>query len=206
MLKSKESLSTEMEGRIIQAATTVFVKWGRKASSMQLIADEAGINRTLLNYYFRSKDKLFNIVFESVFSELIGQALKILDSDMDIIDKLDRFIDVYITGLLSNPYIPVFILNELNTNPEHLVGLFKSTGLKPIKLKEDLLKAMDEGRIIKTDPVHLIVNLISMIAFPLAAKPLISGMILSDSEINFDDFMKERIPKLKEYFINSIIP
>ncbi len=59
MLKSQESLSTEMESRIIEAATTVFVKWGRKASSMQLIADEAGINRTLLNYYFRSKDAIY---------------------------------------------------------------------------------------------------------------------------------------------------
>lgn len=205
-MNSQESLSTEMESRIIEAATTVFVKWGRKASSMQLIADEAGINRTLLNYYFRSKDKLFNIVFESVFSDLIGQALVILESDIDIIDKLDQFIDVYITGLLSNPYIPVFILNELNTNPEHLIGLFKNTGLKPIKLKEDLLKAMDQGRIRRMDPLHLIVNLISMIAFPLAAKPLISGMILSDSDTNFDDFMKERIPRLKEYFINSIKP
>ncbi|MCF8389814.1 MAG: TetR/AcrR family transcriptional regulator [Bacteroidales bacterium] len=206
MLKSDESLSTEMEQKIINAASKVFVKWGKKASSMQLIADEAGINRTLLNYYFRSKDKLFNIVFDKIFFELIQKAAEILESDIDIIEKLDRFIDVYISGLLSNPYIPVFILNELNTNPEHLLKLFKDSGLKPIRLKEDIIKAMDQGRIIKTDPLHLIVNLISMIAFPLAAKPLIAGMILSDQNIDFDDFMQERIVKLKEYFLNSIIP
>ncbi|MCK4920002.1 MAG: hypothetical protein KAS71_03090 [Bacteroidales bacterium] len=67
-------------------------------------------------------------------------------------------------------------------------------------------KAMEEGRLIKTDPIHLIVNLISLVVFPLAAKPLVSGMILSEQDIEFDDFMKERIPRLKEYFLQSITP
>lgn len=206
MLSTKESLSTEMENKIIEAATRVFVKWGKKGSSMQHIADEAGINRTLLNYYFRSKEKLFNIVFDRVFSCLIQQVSDILESDIDIIEKFSSFIDVYISGLLNNPYIPVFILNELNTNPEHLVRIFKSSGMKPLILKQDIEKAMKEGRIIKTDPIHLIVNLISLVVFPLAAKPLVSGIILSDKDIEFDDFMKERIPKLKDYFLQSITP
>ncbi|MCK4920003.1 MAG: TetR/AcrR family transcriptional regulator [Bacteroidales bacterium] len=133
MVTSEEGLSTEMEKNIIEAATRIFVKWGKKGASMQLIADEAGINRTLLNYYFRSKEKLFINVFDRVFCNLIKQASDILESDIDIIEKLSSFIDIYISGLLNNPYIPVFILNELNTNPEHLVRIFKSSGIKPLQ-------------------------------------------------------------------------
>ena len=200
----EKELSGETEKRIIKAATIVFVRKGRTGASMQDIANEAGINRTLLNYYFRSKDKLFTMVFDNVFLKLISEAFEILNSDLYIIKKLEAFIDVYINGLLNNPHIPVFILNELNTHPDHLIRFYKNAGFNSSQIIQDLQKAMDEGLIIKMDPTQLIVNLISLIVFPFAAKPLVCGMIISDQDIEFEEFIKARIPSLKEYFLKSI--
>lgn len=195
----------DMESNIIQAATSVFVKKGRTGASMQDIADEAGINRTLLNYYFRSKEKLFNIVFDEVLNTLIKNAMQILISEKDVLVKIEQFIELYIRTLIDNPQIPVFILNELSTNPERLIRIVKSQIIQPLPIIKDLEKAMEAGRIIKTDPHQLIVNLISLIVFPFAAQPMLSGIFFSDREVDFGDFMEQRIAFLKRYFIKSII-
>lgn len=172
---------------------------------MQDIADEAGINRTLLNYYFRSKEKLFNIVFDEVLNTLIKNAMQILISEKDVLVKIEQFIELYIRTLIDNPQIPVFILNELSTNPERLIRIVKSQIIQPLPIIKDLEKAMEAGRIIKTDPHQLIVNLISLIVFPFAAQPMLSGIFFSDREVDFGDFMEQRIAFLKRYFIKSII-
>ncbi len=206
MTKSENALFGEAEKKIIEAATIVFVEKGRTGTSMQDIADEAGINRTLLNYYFRTKDKLFTTVFEKVFMSLLMEAIEVLNSDKDILSKFDSFIDVYINGLLKNPHIPIFILNELTGRSDYMIRLFKSSGLRISNFHKEIQVAMDEGRIIPMETSQLIINFISMIIFPFAAKPIVSGMILSEQEVEFDEFMKDRIPSLKKYFLKSITP
>lgn len=203
-MNKNEDLSGEMELSIIDAATRVFVRKGKAGASMQDIADEAGINRTLLNYYFRSKDKLFHQVFKRILDKLIREASQTLNSEKDIFEKVNEFIDVYMRNLSENPLIPVFVMSELSSDQGYLLEFLKENEINPSTLFLELEEAMDKGRIIRTNPAQLILNLVSMVIFPFAAKNLISGILSIEEEESFEYLMQERKLFLKEYIINSI--
>src|SRR5208283_4719482 len=104
---------------IFDAARTVFIEKGFEGARMQEIALVAGINKALLHYYYRTKEKLFNAIFERVFSQFIPKVIEFMESDTGVLDKLSFFIETYIDVLLHNPFIPQFVINEINRNPAH---------------------------------------------------------------------------------------
>jgi len=119
---SKTSDDYTTESKIMNAARIVFHKKGFAAARTRDIAEEAGINLALLNYYFRSKEKLFNLVmFETVqtFFESVTHIFNSPDSSLD--EKIERFSADYIELLISEPEIPLFILSEIRSNTEELL-------------------------------------------------------------------------------------
>ncbi len=201
-----EQLSTEMETRIIEAATKVFVRKGKAGTSMQDIAIEAGINRTLLNYYFRSKDKLFMLIFEKVFLNFIPAIAELMNSPEPIKTKMEKFIEQYITILMKSPLTPLFVMQELNENPGRLISLIRSRGINPEKTLGQLRESIDNGELRAMDPREIIINLLSLIVFPFAGGPMIKGMIFQGSDHEFDLFLRKRVDSLKKYFMSSIAP
>ncbi len=197
--------STETENRIIEAATTVFVEKGRTGTSMQDIANEAGITRTLLNYYFRSKEKLFDLIFEKVFLRFIPEIAQLMTSEEPLKIKFERFIDRYTTILVDSPLTPIFILHELAHNPEKLVETIQSKGIDPELTIRQIEKEMERGHVIKSDPRQLLVSLLSLIIFPFAAKPIIKPLILGQDEKEFIRFIEQRKEFIKKSFLTSII-
>ena len=199
-------LSIEMEARILQAATTVFIRKGKAGASMQEIAQKADINRTLLNYYFRSKDKLFERVFSGVFLKFIPALLERLNSDKPILKRLEEVIDYYFHILLENPLIPVFILQELATNPVRLVKNIREGGVDPLFVISILRNEMVKGNLKKMDPRVIIINLLSLVVFPFAARPVMEGLIFDGDEREYLDFLRKRRIDLKKNFIESVKP
>lgn len=199
-----DELSGEMETRIVNSAMKVFVKNGKAGASMQEIAQEAGINRTLLNYYFRKKEKLFELVFEKVFLQYVTGIRQILNSDNPIIQKLDLLIDYYFDLLISNPAIPVFIFQELSSNPERLIEILKLKGLNPNILLSQLRSEMENGTIRKLEPRQYFTNVLSMIVFPFTAKPLLTGLMFNGSEKEFQTFIMERRMYLKTFIPETL--
>ncbi|NTW33144.1 MAG: TetR/AcrR family transcriptional regulator, partial [Bacteroidetes bacterium] len=102
------------EKLILKAAKKVFIDKGFDGARMQEIADLAGINKALLHYYFRSKEKMFDAVFEDVFMQFLPEVTEVMNSEITLFDKIKTFVDVYITALLKNPHIPIFVLHELS--------------------------------------------------------------------------------------------
>src|SRR5215203_3039208 len=100
------------EQKIITAAKKVFLAKGLAGARMQDIADEAGINKAMLHYYFRSKDKLFEQIFTEVAGAFLPKVIDIIESDKPIFKKIETFCDGYITHVMKTPYMPIFILNE----------------------------------------------------------------------------------------------
>lgn len=197
-------LSTESENKIIEAATRVFVRKGRSGTSMQDIADEVGINRTSLNYYFRSKDKLFDVIFERVFLRFIPDISRLIETKTDIETKISAFIDVYSEMLEKSPLTPTFILHEINSNPERLLKNIKSRGINPEPFFAELEREMESGSIVKMNPRYLLINLMSLLILPYAARPVITGIIFMDQESEYEEFIRYRKENLKEYFLQSI--
>jgi TetR/AcrR family transcriptional regulator len=201
-----ESLSNEMENNILQAATRVFVKLGRKGTSMQDIADEAGVNRTLLNYYFRSKDKLFDLIFERVFAQLLPDLVTIISSEVPFRDKIVAFVEHYYRVLLENPMIPLFIMHELGSNPERLIKVFMDKGIRPKTIIQQIRVEMDNGIIRRMDPTHVLINMLSLIIFPFAAAPIIETYIFEGNKSKYENYMHERMHFLQSYCVEILKP
>ena len=196
---------TGTEKIILEAARQIFIRKGFDGARMQEIADEANINKALLHYYFRSKDKLFMAIFVDVIQAFISSSVKFIqDPGQSVFDKIRLFVEKYISLIQENPYLPGFILNELNQRPGRLVGVFKSSGLKLDYFYSQIEKEVKEGKIEPVEPEHLLVNMISMCIFPFVGKPMINTIILSYSEKDFNLFMEERKRTVPEFIINSI--
>ena len=130
---------TEMENSIIDAARRVFIKKGYVAASMGDIAIEAGIGRTTLNYYFRTKERLFESVFEQLMNYLLPNIGSIIEEEGSFWDKLEKIVSLYIDTIKTFPGFPAFIIGELNRDPDHLyrVLLKNPQKIKPVlKLQE----------------------------------------------------------------------
>ena len=193
------------EEKILNAAQTVFIQKGMDGARMQEIANEAGINKALLHYYFRTKEKLFDAIFKKVFSKILPNIMEMADSNLPIENKLGIFIENYIDLLMKNPFLPTFILKEMNRNPEFLASIIKATGVKPEKIFSMFEKEMDAGKIRKMDSRDLLVNILSLSVFPFAAKPLMTIMFFENDKNAYNQFIEHRKTTVKEFILNSIL-
>ena len=118
------------EEKILEAAKEVFIREGKSGTRMQEIADKAGINKSLLHYYYRSKDKLFGAVFQFAFSKFGPNLIKIIGEGNDVFEVIETFIDKYLDVISKNPFIPMFILNEVNKKDTgFIVRILKNSGI-----------------------------------------------------------------------------
>ena len=119
------------ENQILIAAREVFISKGFEGARMQEIADHAGINKALLHYYFRSKDKLFEAVFSEVAGNLFPAMAQIFIAELGVKEKITFLVKIYLKGISENPFIPAFVLNTLNTNPERFLYYIKRSEINP---------------------------------------------------------------------------
>src|SRR6476620_8054618 len=102
------------EEKILAAARKVFLEKGFAATRTRDIAEEAGINLALLNYYFRSKEKLFQLVMIEKVQLMFGVLLPIINNgELELETKVERIVENYIKLLSENPDLPLFVLSEL---------------------------------------------------------------------------------------------
>lgn len=157
--------------KIILTATKLFQEKGYEGVRMQEIADSAEINKGLLHYYFKSKENIFIEVFESAFSTLIGKLKSSIEKDLNLFDKIDLIISNYIDVLLKNRFLPLFIFQELNRNPEFLLKKFdeqqSSSFIKNFLL--EIKSEQEKGNIKQINPLHLLLNILGMTIFPFVA-------------------------------------
>jgi AcrR family transcriptional regulator len=196
--------ATETEKLILEAARKVFIRNGFDGTTMQMIADEARINKALLHYYYRSKDRLFEGVFLEAFKEMVPRLQQILFSGDPFFQKIGAFVENYISTLQHVPEIPIFILHELRRNPDRVVDLVKSSGIEPSYFTKLIHSEIEKGTIQPTDPLQLLVNMLAMCIFPFAARPIIQGFILNNDEAAFDVFIEKRKTAVTQFIINSI--
>ncbi len=192
------------EKKILEAAKIIFLEKGFDGARMQEIADKAGMNKSLLHYYFRSKEKMFDAIFQEAFQQFIPRVAEIMMTDNPLFKKIEFFIDTYLTMLFNNPHLPGFVLHEINRNPEKLVNIFKSSGIKPEYLSMAIAKEVEAGNIKPIQPVHLIVNILGMCLFPVIAKPIIKGFLFNNDDELFADFLSGRKKEITQFVINSI--
>ena len=187
------------EERILEAAKKVFFDKGLAGGRMQDIADSAGINKAMLHYYFRSKDKLFEKIFSEAFENFFPKLTNILESKDDVLTKIENVCREYMDQMEAMPYLPIFILTEVNRQPDGFLKKIWNNRKPPIKSFIDMVnKAVAEGKIQAVHPLQLLLNIVSLCIFPHMAKPLlqhVAGINKKQFEMLMTD-RKKMVPKL----------
>jgi AcrR family transcriptional regulator len=190
-----ETMTTEQ--KILKAADKIFTQKGYAATRTRDIAEEAGTNLALLNYYFGSKEKLFKNVVQGKLKMLLGAMGPALsDGQISLEEKISLITENYTNLLLENEELPIFILNELTVNRELFAKITQNTR----QIAQPVLEKQLKERGIKISATDLIINVLSMTLFPFVAKPLITSSGLVKEE-EFVEFVTDRKKKIIEWII-----
>ena len=201
MKKEKEETT---EHQILDAAKDVFQAKGMDGARMQEIADKAGINKAMLHYYYRSKQLLFEAVFKNAFSLLAPQLNIILNDDSSIEDKIRSFTFNYTNFMIKHPYLPNFIIQELNRNKDFVLKLKENPGFPNLeKFKVKVNSEISQGLLIPIDAEQLFVNILALNIFPFLGKPLVKAFADKD-EKSYKEFVERRKTEVADFIINSI--
>jgi len=203
MKKEAIEKNSSTEEKIKEAARKVFLKKGYAATRTRDIAEEAGFNLALLNYYFRSKEKLFDIIMVETMQNFLHSVREILSNEQTSLqEKLELLVERYIDVLIKNPEMPFFILNEVRQDPKKLVS---KIGLKQKLAETYFIQQIREvaGKELAMHPMQIIMNLMGMIVFPFIAKPIVQHMGNLDQDA-FNALMEER-KKLIPIWLHGVL-
>jgi AcrR family transcriptional regulator len=184
--------SDSTKEKIIQAAQEVFIRKGMDGARMQEIADEAGINKALLHYYFNSKQQLFNEVFYGILSKLIPGLIQIFKGEAPFMDKVEAIVTEYDSYISRNPFLPQFVIGEINRDPDQLSRFMSDQGLDFEKVERMIEHEVALGNIRPVTFQHLFANLIGMIVMPYIGRPLFQRKLFQNDSEKYDRFLQER--------------
>lgn len=197
----------DTESKIKDAAKKVFLKQGYDGTKVRQIAEEAGVNIALVNYYFRSKDQLFKSIYLETFKEFLGRMVVMVNEPTPLEVKIWKIVDRYTDFILDNPLLPTFILSE---HRQDGAGFFKDLNVKGIiessYFRKQLLEEVEKGTIRTVDPLQVFFTIMSNVIFPVMAKPILS-YVGSLDETDFRQFMETRkqlIPEMIMAYLRQV--
>ena len=211
---ARTALDADSESRILDAAHTVFLRRGTAGARMTEIAREAGVNHALLHYYFRSKQRLAEAVFRRAIGQFFPVMMGTLASEATLEEKVRRVAAAQIDLLLEHRFLPGYLLAELNHYPERaaqLLGTMSGTSPSNVRarlfgtLGTQLEEAARNGTLRHITPQDFVINLVSMVVYPFAARPLVMAIIGLD-DAAFDAMMTRRKSELPAFFLAALRP
>ena len=202
MVSIKKEQNTEE--KILSAAKKIFLKQGMAGARMQDIADEAGINKAMLHYYFRSKEKLFEKIFTELSQHFFPRLINIFESDEPLFRKIELFVTEYIDQMRRTPYLPIFVLNEVNRQPETFIKKMMGNRKPPVKkFIDDVQAEVKKGIIKPINPLQLLLNIISLCVFPFVARPMFQ-LVTNIDKAMFDKILEQRKGEVSKFIIDAI--
>lgn len=186
---SKQTKDIETEVLIRKTAKRLFFGEGKFNATTQEIVDAAGVNRTLINYYFRSRDNLFNLIFEDAVKREEKLREKVLFSDLPFKEKIEMYIDDSLLQAKDYPYLETYIVSRINDGCFYKEEDEWEKFMK--RFYEEFENEVKKGTIEKMEPLQFILNIASLVSFPVAIRPLFqSTMRISDAE--YDRILSDR--------------
>lgn len=199
-----ESTGNTTRDKLIETAKELFLTKGVDRVGVREIAAKAGINLSLMNYYFRSKEILFETIFELLIKDKTLMLRQILNSDQPIEQKIKEYVFTYIDILVSDPILVSFVLSTIHRNPDKIHKIKAVANLYNTELFcSHLAEEANAGRIRSIDPEQFYISMISLILFPFAIKPLISDRNNFD-EKSMEKFLLSRKQIIYEMLIATI--
>lgn len=205
----KQEKNKDIEARILKAAEQVFVKKGFDNAAMVDIAHEAGIGRTSLNYYFRTKEMLFEAILGDLMGKILPNVEQIVNENSSYIVKIEKIIDLYLGLIRKNEEVPLFILSELKRDPQHLISFVvrDPVRLQPLlKLRVFIENEMEKGTIRKMPLIDLFTTMISLVVFPFLIRQPLTSVFLDDKDADFEAFIDRRTCFIHRVIENLLKP
>ena len=193
MVKTNEQL-------ILEAANKIFKEKGYDGTTVQDIANVANTTKSMVNYYFRSKEKLFNIIMQETLSGFVKSIVVIFNDETTTLEKkIERIPSAYIDLLILEPQLPLFIMSELRRNPDHLL---KMTNVKNVIVNSAFARQCQQsvkaGKIAPVHFLHFFMNLLGLTIFPFIASPMIHA-VGDLKEAQFNKLMTERKKMISQW-------
>ncbi|MEP7143794.1 MAG: TetR/AcrR family transcriptional regulator [Ferruginibacter sp.] len=201
-MKQKDQSTEET---ILQAARKAFTKKGLSGARMQDIADESGINKALVHYYFESKEKLFALVFEQEFGKLFSNLAAVVSSDLPLFEKIEQIVAMDFEKLSQFPDLPLFVINEVSRNPAMVVKRFRQLRIKDMlgTFQNQIDHEIKNGTIKSISATQLLINIQSLSIFPFVSKPMVKNLFKM-SEKNYKLMMQLRKKEVAMFIINAL--
>lgn len=195
---TEKEISTEE--KILEAASKVFTEKGFSGTRTRDIAEEAGINLALLNYYYRSKEKLFEQVMKVKIVLLFGKILPIITNEKTTLEeKIDLATEKYIDILSKNPNLPLFVISEIQKKNSELTAVIP---IKRVFQNSAIMRQIKEKQP-HFNPLHFLITFLGMTVFPFVAKPVLRSFELIQED-DFQQFINER-RKLVPIWIKTLL-
>lgn len=203
MRVNKKDKNTEV--MILQTARKVFIQKGLAGARMQDIADQAGVNKALLHYYFTSKEKLFSLVFEQEFGNFFSNLAGIVASDLPLFEKIESIVALDIERMTQFPGLPNFVLNEMSRNPDVILKKLKKIPVEKLMagFQKQINAEVRKGTIKKISADQLFINIQSLCIFPFLARPMIRGLMQMD-EKTYQAMIHKRKTEVAQFIISAI--
>jgi TetR/AcrR family transcriptional regulator len=199
------------EQRILDAADVVFVRRGTDGARMQEIAEEAGVNKALLHYYYRTKDGLAQAVFRRLAGSFMPSIIETMASDLPLEAKTEQVVHHYLEQFSRRPYLPGYLISEITHHPGRLPPLFSAIAGNQIKrrvltkLGRQIEEGVRAGTLAPIAPEQFLINVISLCVFPFAARPIIMAALGLDAK-GFERFIHQRQETLPPFLARALRP
>jgi AcrR family transcriptional regulator len=195
----------QTEERIFDSATEVFVEKGMDGARMQDIADHAGINKALLHYYYRTKEQLFNAVFEMIARKVFARFAPVFDTKLTLEEKIRFFYREHIAFLQKNPRLPAFLLNEINRNPARMKKLLRNIDFETLwsMIISQHGEELKKYNITRDSMPQIMTSIAAISVFPFAARGILEN-IFDKIGVDFDRYLEERKKFAAEFVIKAL--
>jgi len=192
------------EIKIKTAAKSLFLRKGYSATTTRDIAKVSNINLALLNYYFISKRRLFELIMFETMYEFLSKMVEVYNNDKTSLEeKVKLTSEKYIDMILAEPLLPTFILNELKNNPSFFLKMPTTKMIMKSQLVNQYQEGIKNGLYLKIEPIHFVTNILSLIIFPFISSPIITKMEKL-SKKDFNDMMLQRKKLIPKWIIQMI--
>lgn len=204
----KKEIPYDTKERILTAAIEVFTDKGKYGARMQEIADKAEINKAMLHYYFTDKDTLYEKSFEYIFTNLFLRVADIIDEEVTFLDKIGKFVDIYIDFIAENIKITRIILRDMADGGQVFQKVMKKLTQQenffiPLKLKYIIDKAKKNGEIRDVDTVQTIISIIGMSIIYFIGKPVMD-VIWNLKPEEQESFIKARKEGVIDFIVHGL--
>lgn len=196
-----------MEKKILESAKELFLQNGYEAVSTTQVAKKAGCNQALVHYYYRTKQKLFKIIFQEEIERMFMRLKEIPQDDISIEDFVSKVIDTQLEFMKENKNAPLFLIGELRNNPEILELLPENMS----QYSKEILNRMrafiklkqSKGELQAIDVEDLLLDILSLNVFPIMTQSFflkVWGMQPQEQDI----FLERRKEHIKKVILASI--